>query len=104
MKLLSTPSETHNLVKTPSNLQTPQTTVSPKCLRVRDGSQPAALCGYVDYTFPWACDPFSTCFYNTDISGVGCCRSSSCNYATGCVPSTSITAPQGSAQDYILSW
>jgi hypothetical protein len=65
-------------------------------LRVRADLQPPALCGFVDYKFSWACGPRSTCFYNTDISGVGCCiagsSTPSCDYATSCVPSASLGA------------
>ncbi|KAF2194087.1 hypothetical protein K469DRAFT_744811 [Zopfia rhizophila CBS 207.26] len=71
-------------------------------LQLRADGQPPALCGFVDYTFSWACGPQSTCLYNTDISGVGCCNAlSSCDYATSCVPSSYISGAASSAK-YVL--
>ncbi|KAH6671100.1 hypothetical protein B0J14DRAFT_656086 [Halenospora varia] len=53
----------------------------------------AAFCGFNYYDSihgPWNCLGGSTCYYNTDLTGVGCCSSGYCNYATACIPSTEI--------------
>ena len=81
-----------------------EVTAAPRAHQPRDNIQPPALCGFVDYSISWACGPQSTCFYNTDISGVGCCNTlSSCDYATSCVPFSLIAgAPTPTAN--VLFW
>jgi hypothetical protein len=87
----------------PTSYEQPNPTTPPRQLRARD--EPYGLCGYVDSTYPWTCSVFSTCYWNTDILGVGCCSSGSCaQFATSCVPySPSSTLVAAGSNPYITT-
>jgi hypothetical protein len=72
-----------------SNEKAPRPTEPPKDLLLRDDSQPAGLCGFVNGTTSWICQASSTCFFNTDNKGVACCQSSACQWVTSCIPFSS---------------
>jgi hypothetical protein len=64
----------------------PRPTDAPKDIRLRDATQRAGRCGYINDSTPWECGGSSTCFFNTDKKAAGCCSSSICSWVTRCAP------------------
>lgn len=87
-----------------------ETDAPPRELIRRDDLSPQ-LCGWLWGVTPLTlCSPFSTCYFRTDISVVGCCRDTTnlntCSMYTSCVNSQDITSCSSSctSDSLILQW
>ena len=85
-------------------------TITPPATLASAVDDPPEVCGYGSPTWRWACAPYSTCLWRTDLRAVGCCRDetnvNTCDFHTSCVEYQSQQSCTGpcSSNSLILRW